>query len=169
MTHSVVLMLLLSLLALLNSSSVGQRKPRLVRPLSADSSRIATGDVLDGIKYYIKIVPIDTTRQEKMPTYKPRGSPTAAEEFVPVDKEPVPIKQVQPEYPEEARRAGVEGKVWIKCLIGTDGNVKKALVLRADSDVFIAPAIAAARQWRFQPAQIHGKPVEVWAAIPIRF
>jgi protein TonB len=152
----------------LSSEALGQNKS--VRPTVRDSSsRIVTGDVLDGIKYYIKIVPVDTTRQEKMPTYKPGAKKFSPMETVEVDKEPVPIKRVEPEYPEEARRAGMEGTVWINCLVGTDGKVKKAHVLRADAEIFIAPSIAAALQWRFFPAQLKGKPVAVWAAIPFRF
>lgn len=90
-------------------------------------------------------------------------------EFVPVEKQPVPVKQVQPEYPEIARRAGVEGTVWIKILVDKEGKAKKALVMKSDADMFNEPAIQAALQWVFTPAMMNNGPVAVWAAVPFRF
>jgi TonB family protein len=81
----------------------------------------------------------------------------------------VPKKRVAPAYPEEARRAGLAGMVWLKCRIGADGLVKETKVMKADAAAFVDPASAAAKQWMFVPAQLNGKPIEVWAAIPFRF
>jgi TonB family protein len=127
-------------------------------------SRIPTGDVLDGIKYYIKIVPIDTTLDEHMPMYKPHP-----DDFVLVDAQPLPIKEVPPKYPAEARNAKIEGTVWIKCLVGKDGKVTKPIVMKSDASVFDKAAIAAVLQWTFSPAWLKGKPIAVWVAIPFRF
>ena len=126
------------------------------------SSRIPTGDVLDGIKYFIKIAPIDTTLDERMPIAKP-------DYFVAVDAQPIPIKQVQPQYPDEARHSKIEGTVWIKCLVGKDGKVTKPVVMRSDAAIFDKAAISAVLQWRFSPARLKGKPIAVWTAIPFRF
>jgi len=43
-------------------------------------------------------------------------------DFVPVEKQPVPVKQVPPEYPDIAKRAGVQGTVWVKCLVDKEGT-----------------------------------------------
>jgi len=90
-------------------------------------------------------------------------------DFVPVEKTPVPVKQVPPEYPEIAKRAGVQGTVWVKCLVDKEGKVRKAVVMKSDADIFNEPAIAAALQWVFTPAIMNNGPVSVWAAIPFRF
>lgn len=90
-------------------------------------------------------------------------------DFVPVEKQPVPVKQVQPEYPEIARRAGVEGTVWIKILVDKEGKAKKAVVMKSDAEIFNEPAIKAALQWVFTPAMMNNGPVAVWAAVPFRF
>ncbi len=90
-------------------------------------------------------------------------------DFVPVEKQPVPVKQVQPEYPEIARRAGVEGTVWVKILVDKEGKAKKAVVMKSDAEIFNEPAVNAAKQWVFTPAMMNNGPVAVWAAVPFRF
>jgi periplasmic protein TonB len=90
-------------------------------------------------------------------------------DFVPVEKQPVPVKQVQPDYPEIARRAGVEGTVWVKILVDKEGKAKKAVVMKSDAEIFNEPAQKAAMQWIFTPAMMNNGPVAVWAAVPFRF
>ncbi len=89
--------------------------------------------------------------------------------FIPVEKQPVPVKQVSPEYPEIAQRAGVEGTVWVKILVDKEGKAKKAIIMKSDAEIFNDAAIAAAKQWVFTPALMNNGPVAVWAAIPFRF
>jgi protein TonB len=79
------------------------------------------------------------------------------------------VKQVQPDYPEIARRAGVEGTVWVKILVDKEGKAKKAVVMKSDAEIFDEPAKAAALQWVFTPAIMNNGPVAVWAAVPFRF
>ena len=90
-------------------------------------------------------------------------------DFVPVEKLPVPIKIVQPEYPELARRAGLEGTVQVKCWVDKEGKVKKVVLLKADPEVFAQPAIDAAYKWVFTPAIMNNGPVSVWTSVPFRF
>jgi protein TonB len=89
--------------------------------------------------------------------------------FIPFEVGPKLIKQVAPEYPDIARRAGVEGTVWVNCLVGKDGRVKKAIVMKSDADIFNEPAIEAALQWLFTPALMKNGPVTVWASVPFKF
>ena len=90
-------------------------------------------------------------------------------DFVPVEKQPVPVKQVQPEYPDLARRAGLEGTVWVKILVDKEGKAKKAVIMKSDAEAFNDVAIKAALQWVFTPAMMNNGPVAVWAAVPFRF
>jgi len=90
-------------------------------------------------------------------------------DFVPVEQQPVPVKQVNPVYPEIARRAGVEGTVWVKILVDKEGKAKKAVKMKSDNEIFDQAAIDAALQWVFTPAMMNNGPVAVWAAVPFRF
>jgi TonB family protein len=166
MNKLIFLGLLFGLSGLLGSRSVDQNGHPLGGYTRVDSSSsIRIGDSLDGVKYYIKIVPHDTTLDEKMPMYEPSDSP----EFVVLDQQLTPIKRVQPTYPENARRSKIEGTVWILCLVGKDGKVQKTKVHRTDSELLVEPAINAAKQWLFSPGKLKGAPVAVLAAIPFRF
>lgn len=91
------------------------------------------------------------------------------EAFIPVEKAPVVVKNVLPEYPDLARRAGIEGVVWLKILVTKEGKAKKAVVIKSDVELFNEPAVRAALQWVFTPAMMNGGPVSVWVAIPFRF
>ena len=90
-------------------------------------------------------------------------------DFKPVEKYPVPLTTVAPEYPEIARRAGIEGTVWVKIWVTKEGKVKTAQVVKSDAEIFNQAAIDAAMQWRFTPAVMNNGPVAVWVSIPFKF
>ncbi len=90
-------------------------------------------------------------------------------DFVAVEKQPQPVKNPAPVYPEIARRAGVEGTVWVKIWVDKEGKPKKAEILKSDAELFNQPAIDAAMQWVFTPAIMNNGPVAVWVSIPFRF
>ncbi len=89
--------------------------------------------------------------------------------FVPVEKPPVPVKEVKPTYPDLAQRAQLEGTVWVKILVDKDGKAKKVAVIKSDNPIFDEPAKEAAMQWVFTPAIMNNGPVAVWASVPFRF
>ena len=90
-------------------------------------------------------------------------------DFVPVEKQPTPVKNPAPLYPEIARRAGVEGTVWVKIWVDKEGKAKKAQILKSDAELFNQAAIDAAMQWVFTPAVMNNGPVAVWVSIPFKF
>jgi TonB family protein len=89
--------------------------------------------------------------------------------FIPVERLPVPIKQVQPEYPQLALRTGIEGTVWVKILVDKDGKAKKVIVSKSDSEILNDTAINAAFEWLFIPAMMSNGAVAVWVTVPFRF
>jgi protein TonB len=89
--------------------------------------------------------------------------------FIPVEKEPVPVRRIAPAYPEIAKRAGVEGKVYIKALVDKEGKVRKAVVLKSDAEIFNPAALEAVQQWLFTPAVMNNGPVTVWVVVPFNF
>lgn len=90
-------------------------------------------------------------------------------DFVPVEKQPQPIKVVQPTYPEIAQEVGVEGTVWAKIWVDKEGKPKKVVIIKSDAEVFNQPVIEAAMKWTFTPAIMNAGPVAVWVSIPFRF
>jgi TonB family protein len=75
-----------------------------------------------------------------------------------------------PPYPKEAIDAKLAGTIVLRVLIGADGAPKQVEIERsAAGGVFDAPAIAAVKQWTFNPAQRNGKPVDGWVLVPITF
>lgn len=109
-----------------------------------------------------------TPRTDPMPTPTPSATP----EPVTVGAEPLPsaIREFQPPYPSQLLRTGVEGKVVVRVLIGTDGRVKQVAIIVAD-DPFFADATErqALRKWRFKPATRDGTPIESWKQMTVRF
>jgi protein TonB len=90
-------------------------------------------------------------------------------DFVAVEKQPQPIKNPGPVYPEQARNDGIEGTVWVKIWVDEHGNARKAVILRTDAEVLNQATIDASMKWKFKPAMMDGKPVAVWVTIPFKF
>lgn len=91
-------------------------------------------------------------------------------EFIPVEKAPQVVQSVQPTYPDIARRAGVEGTVWVNILVDKDGKPKKAVVVKEDAGgIFNEAAVSAAMKYQFTPAIMNSGPVKVWVAIKFKF
>jgi len=94
------------------------------------------------------------------------------DEFVFVEKEPsfdYADLQRRVQYPEIARRAGIEGKVIVKVLVGKDGKPKRAFVADSPSDMLNDAALKAVLATTFTPAIQNGNPIDVWVTIPIIF
>jgi protein TonB len=90
--------------------------------------------------------------------------------FIPVEKEPQVVRGVKPEYPEIARRAGIEGVVWVKILVDKEGKPRKAVVIKSEAgEVLNQAAVSAAMQFLFTPAIMNQGPVSCWVVIPFRF
>lgn len=92
--------------------------------------------------------------------------------FVPVEKEPyIDIKELQRKvvYPDLAKRAGIEGKVNIRVLVGKNGSPKKHIIESTDSDLLNDAAIRAVMTSQFTPAIQNNQPIDCWVSIPIVF
>jgi protein TonB len=76
---------------------------------------------------------------------------------------------VQPEYPELARRARLEGFVILQAAIDQRGNVRDAEVLRGLGLGLDDAAREAVMQWRYTPTYYNGRPVEVILTINVVF
>jgi TonB family protein len=76
--------------------------------------------------------------------------------------------RVEPDYPQAARDAGIEGMVEVEVVIDREGRLVGARVLSGDPALGQA-ALAAVRQWKFRPILLDAKPAEVIGELRFRF
>ena len=78
------------------------------------------------------------------------------------------INRVEPSYPAIARAAHVQGTVVLHAIIGKDGTVQQ-LQLVSGPPLLVNAAMDAVRQWRYQPTELNGEPVDVDTTIQVVF
>jgi len=74
----------------------------------------------------------------------------------------------EPAYPQTARAAGVQGVVILEIVIGADGAVSDARVLRS-IPLLDQAALDAVRQWRYEPTLLNGVPTSVIMTATVNF
>jgi TonB family protein len=78
------------------------------------------------------------------------------------------VHRVEPQYPTEARAQKIQGVVTLDVQIGSEGAVHNIAVV--DGNPLLAEAaVAAVRQWRYEPYAVDGRPVEMQTRIRVRF
>ena len=82
---------------------------------------------------------------------------------------PTLLTRVDPEYPDAAREAKVEGTVVISAVIDVDGKPKNLKVVHPLGFGLEEKALLAVAQWRFRPSTKSGKPVAVSVNISVKF
>jgi|SRR5713226_245794 len=78
------------------------------------------------------------------------------------------IHKVQPNYPQLAKTARVQGNVQLAALIGKDGTIQNLHVL-SGHPLLTQAALDAVKQWRYKPYILNGEPVEVDTQITVIF
>jgi TonB family protein len=110
---------------------------------------------------------------QMMPVSAPQTQP-ASQQF----SEPVAVSEeaarallvhtVNPVYPPEALAQKLHGAVVLQTLVGRDGLVEDVKIVRGYF-VLGRAAIAAVKQWRFQPYSVNGHPAATQTVITINF
>ena len=144
--------------------------PKPPIPIEAPSE-----DVLEDIE--IGETELDVNAEMEAPPPPPKEEKKVEEEptyFVAVEEMPEPIggiRAIQEKivYPEIAKRAGVEGKVYILAFVDESGNVTKAQVLKGIGAGCDEAALDAVLKTKFKPGKQRGKPVKVQVSIPVVF
>ena len=103
---------------------------------------------------------------EELPPPPLEDEPIVA--FYALSDKPTVVKQIKPKYPELARKANIEGRVTVKVLINTKGDVEKVELVKGHPMLNDA-AIESAKQWKFTPPKQRDRLVKVWMNIPIDF
>lgn len=79
------------------------------------------------------------------------------------------VSKVNPDYSEEARRAGVEAVVAVGLVVGLQGLPEEVLVVKPAGFGLDEHAAEAVRAWRFQPGMKDGQPVRTKATVQVDF
>jgi TonB family protein len=109
---------------------------------------------------FLTIEPLESFHPRVAGTVAGKGEITA----------PKIVSKVAPSYPEQARKARVDGVVILGCTVGADGVVRDIKPIRSEPMGLTEAAADAVKQWRYEPARTAaGKPVEVFMTITISF
>lgn len=118
---------------------------------------------------------------ESMNTSAPPPEPEEEEEqeeeqevFVVVEDRPELIGGMQAlqeavEYPEFAKKAGIEGRVFVQFVVDEEGNVTNPQVTRGVHKLLDQAAVEAVQQMKFEPGKQRGKAVKVQMSLPVTF
>jgi len=118
--------------------------------------------------------------EEALDVPAPPPTPEAEEEadepeiFIVVEERPELIGglaalQQAVEYPEFAKKAGIEGTVFVQFIVDENGMVQDAQVTRGVHRLLDEAALDAIRSVRFKPGRQRGRPVKVQMSLPVRF
>jgi len=78
------------------------------------------------------------------------------------------IKKIPPNYPKDARQAGIQGSVVMKAAIDTNGDVVNLNLIQGHPKL-VPAAIEAVKQWKYKPYLLNGQPVNVETQITVNF
>jgi len=78
------------------------------------------------------------------------------------------ISHVEPIYPEDAKRQGIEGTVKLHVVVGGDGSVQ-SVELTSGPALLAKAATSAIREWRYGQTLLGGQPVETEQDVVVKF
>jgi len=78
------------------------------------------------------------------------------------------VHRVEPEYPEPARNASIEGDVAMRVIVDSQGAVRQVSIESGD-DLLSPAAVEAVRQWRFTPYHPKDVDQEFQTRVIVRF
>jgi TonB family protein len=79
------------------------------------------------------------------------------------------VKQVAPEVTDAMRRILVSGRVIVRVVVGKDGRVETAQILRGINDLYDEKCVEAAKKFIFKPGKVKGVPVRFSTNLFFRF
>jgi protein TonB len=101
----------------------------------------------------------------------PEVTPPASSPSRPVSQGPIAgraIRRVEPPYPLMAKQANISGDVIVEVTVSETGDVQSARVI-SGHPILRDASLAAAKQWRFSPTLLGGRPVRVIGTITFAF
>ncbi len=86
-----------------------------------------------------------------------------------LDSPPRPIEMIMPVYPERALKERVRGLVVLRVTVSESGIPLEVAVQKGARADLNEAAVAAARQWRFEPGRKNGRAVRTFATVSFPF
>jgi len=144
------------------------------QPPVPDPTHTQRGTVPDSLRSSAPIArPVVVTPTQMMPVSMPAVPPLPSQ-----FSEPVPLSEdaarallmhsVNPTYPPEATSQKLRGSVVLQATIGRDGSIEDLKIVRG-SFVLAKAAIAAVKQWQFQPYTVNGRAAQTQTNLTINF
>ncbi|VAX28047.1 Ferric siderophore transport system, periplasmic binding protein TonB [hydrothermal vent metagenome] len=113
--------------------------------------------------------PVNSSSQLKNATLNNFTTITDGNEKAPVLIGGISSLQSKIIYPKEAKAKNIEGKVFIKCKITTEGLVEEIKVVKGLGFGCDEEAIRVVKSSRWIPGKINNRPVEIDVTIPLIF
>jgi TonB family protein len=79
------------------------------------------------------------------------------------------LRNVKPDYPNDAMHGDLSGIVKVSVMIGRDGRVEEVDIVSTPNPDLAMPTIAAVRKWVFEPSTLNGVPVETRIEVNVAF
>ncbi|PWT92142.1 MAG: hypothetical protein C5B54_04010, partial [Acidobacteria bacterium] len=109
--------------------------------------------------------PVAKEEPPKEPEVKPGQLVALGPGVVP----PKAVKKAFAKYPEVAKRNKLQGVVGMSVLVSETGNVLEVKVIQSANPILDDAAVAAVKEWTFEPATKSGVPVKVWIPVSMAF
>ncbi|MCW9706098.1 TonB family protein [Fodinibius salsisoli] len=123
-------------------------------------------------------IDIETVLSDLKPASAPKVDPNSKAQqndyFVAVEQMPELIGGLQSlaekiNYPEEAHKAGTEGRVIVQFIVNEQGDVERPQVIKGVSESLDEEALRVVKQAKFKPGRQRGQAVRVQYSLPIVF
>lgn len=141
--------------------------PRPAVPVEVPNDEIVEDQILD--------INAELNLDEKLDMPPPPPSDDNEEDFFVVVEQMPQLKgglaklQKCVNYPDMARKAGIEGRVIVQFIVNEQGNVEQPRVVRGIGGGADEEALRCVKQSTFQPGRQRGNPVRVQYSLPVVF
>jgi periplasmic protein TonB len=79
------------------------------------------------------------------------------------------VYRVEPDYSDEARKAGLQGTVALRLAVDTNGLPANIQIVRGVRLGLDGKAVEAVKQWKFRTAYRNGQSISVETAVEVEF
>ena len=117
-------------------------------------------------KVVFEMTPAETAAEKLKPAGGGDGPPPMT--LSPEVAETYLLRRVEAEYPAAAQSSQALGPVVLAVQVGKDGSVHQATLVSGDP-VLVPAAVAAVRQWKYQPYAPEGTPMDFSTQVTVNF
>tara|TARA_B100000686_G_scaffold259948_1_gene272547 strand:+ start:21 stop:638 length:618 start_codon:yes stop_codon:yes gene_type:complete len=140
---------------------------KIPEPPARPSVPIASED-----EFFDEDITIEDTDLEDFEDWSAPDDAGPEDKFIPYDQPPrpkIPLADLIV-YPELAREAGIEGKIFVRAFINTRGMVTATKIVKGLPNTGLdEAALRAIKKSRWYPARQRDKKVGIWLTIPVDF